>query len=279
MNELILAERSILYLMKSFGSNFSLDPVQLPSTCKIRNVTVSETHFLVVTEEGSVYGWGDGHRGQLGQNTESTWKHFPTKIDSIQRHHIVNACAGDGFSLFLNNYGVILACGTSPHGCLGIEDVTNLMTPKAIEKLCDIKIIQIACHRQHVLALDSHDNVYSFGYSELGALGQGPNISSLMPQKISLAPAIRNIEKIFCAADCSLLLTQDGNVYACGSNNFNRFGFGRNAEFVNEFVRNLFFNCEGMGTLVNLNLTTTKINKFSNQSKAWNILENETVEI
>lgn len=236
MNELILTERSILYLLKSFGSNFSLDPIQLPSTCKIRDVSISDSHFLVVTEEGNVFGWGDGQKGQLGQNIEATWKHFPSKIETLQRHNIVSVCAGDSFSLFLTNYGVVLSCGSSNFGCLGIQGENSLMTPKIIQKFHDIKIIQIACDKNHVLALDSDGYVYSFGHSGCGALGLGSKITSMTPRRISSASSIRNIKRIYCAPDCSLILTHEGAVYACGSNNFNRFGFGGNVEHAGEFV-------------------------------------------
>lgn len=222
--------------MKSFDNDFSLDPIQLPSTCKIKQVSLSDSHFLVVSEEGSVFGWGDGQRGQLGLNVDSTWKHFPSKIESLQRHIIVCACAGDGFSLFLNNSGVILVCGSSNIGCLGIQSVTSLTTPKIIEKFIDIKIVQIACYKSHVLTLDIHGNIFSFGYNEHGALGLGAKITSMTPQRISLAPTIRSIKKIYCAPDCSVILTHEGCVYACGSNKFNRFGFGKNVDGVNEFV-------------------------------------------
>jgi NIMA (never in mitosis gene a)-related kinase len=235
MNELILTERSILYLLKSFGNNFSLDPIQLPSTCKIRDTSISDSHFLVVTEEGNVFGWGDGQKGQLCQNIETTWKHFPSKIETLQRYNVVSACAGDGYSLFLTNYGIVLSCGTSNFGCLGIKGVTSLLTPKVIQKFDEIKIIQIACHKNHALALDVFGNIFAFGHNEHGALGLGSRTTSMTPQRISSASSIRNIKKIYCAPDCSLILTHDGIVFACGSNNFNRFGFG-NVEHVNEFV-------------------------------------------
>jgi NIMA (never in mitosis gene a)-related kinase 8 len=50
MNDYVLNERSVLYQMKSFGNNFSLDPIQLPSTCKIKHVSTSGSHFIVVND-------------------------------------------------------------------------------------------------------------------------------------------------------------------------------------------------------------------------------------
>lgn len=246
MNELVLNERSVLYLMKSFGGHFSLDPIQLPSLCKIRDVAISDSHFLVVTEEGAVYAWGDGQRGQLGQTVDSTWKHFPTKIETIRRYHIVSACAGDGFSIFLSNYGVVLACGTNYDGCLGIENVSNLMLPRVLDSFADVKITQIACDKSHVLALDANGNVYSFGSNDFGALGLGKQKSSMTPVKIPLPQSVHGIQQIYCGPDCSMILLQDGSVYACGRNNNNRLGMGRNIESCAEFVSNLSF-LEGVG--------------------------------
>lgn len=56
MNDFVLNERSILYQMKSFGNNFSLDPIQLPSTCKIKQISTSGSHFIVVNDGESSYG-------------------------------------------------------------------------------------------------------------------------------------------------------------------------------------------------------------------------------
>lgn len=50
MNDFVLNERSVLYQMKSFGNNFSLDPIQLPSTCKIKQISTSGSHFIVVND-------------------------------------------------------------------------------------------------------------------------------------------------------------------------------------------------------------------------------------
>lgn len=50
MNDFVLKERSVLYQLKSFGHNFSLDPIQLPSTCKIKQVSTSGSHFIVVND-------------------------------------------------------------------------------------------------------------------------------------------------------------------------------------------------------------------------------------
>lgn len=58
----------------------------------------------------------------------------------------------------------------------------------------------------------------------------------MVPIRIPLAQNIVNIEKIYCGPNCSLLLLENGDVYACGHNNNNKLGFGRNVETVEAFV-------------------------------------------
>ncbi|CAO1402354.1 unnamed protein product [Diamesa serratosioi] len=234
MHDLALTERSVLYQLKSFGSIFSLHPLQLPSTCKIKQISTSGSHFIVVTAEGSVYSWGEGMKGQLG-HTSDTWKHFPTKIDAINRYNIISSCAGDGFSIFLSDYGLLLSCGENSLGCLGHSNTVSVIVPKSIEKLLDIKIKDVTAHNHHVLALDTNGNLYSWGSSEFGALALGKQNFSMVPIRIPLAQNIINIVKIYCGPNCSLLLLGNGDIYACGKNNSNKLGFGRNIETVEAF--------------------------------------------
>jgi alpha-tubulin suppressor-like RCC1 family protein len=104
------------------------------------------------------------------------------------------------------------------------------------EKFLDTKIIQIACDKNHAIALDSAGNFYSWGSNEFGALGMGKQNFSVIPLRIPLNQNIRNIKQIYCGPDCSLILLHDGSVYACGRNNANRLGFGRNVEKIEAFV-------------------------------------------
>ena len=97
--------------------------------------------LILSSLEGSVYTWGSNDFGALGLGQcDSTWKHFPSKIDSLRRYNIVSSCAGDGFSIFLSNYGVVLSCGDNTNGCLGHPNAKSVLTPKAIGKGCETSL-------------------------------------------------------------------------------------------------------------------------------------------
>lgn len=79
-------ERSILYQLKSFGSNMSMLPIQLPAAGKIVCVSASDNHFIAVFSDGACYTWGEGNKGQLGHNVIEAWKHYPMKVDALKKY-------------------------------------------------------------------------------------------------------------------------------------------------------------------------------------------------
>lgn len=48
-------KRSVLYQLKSFGSSFSMNPIQLPAKACILSVATSDTHFVVVNNGKGVW--------------------------------------------------------------------------------------------------------------------------------------------------------------------------------------------------------------------------------
>ncbi|XP_055628778.1 serine/threonine-protein kinase Nek8 [Toxorhynchites rutilus septentrionalis] len=229
MNNLPLTERSVLYQLKSFGTSTSLNPLQLPPTGKIRQIATSGAHFVAVMYDGSVYSWGEGDTGQLGHNALETWRHYPTRIDTIRKYTVVGAATGTDFTIFWTDLGVVLSCGDNSHGCLGHGNTVSLLVPKIIDELNNIKIVQVACGTHHVAALSDEGDLYTWGSSAKGALGLGKQmLTSSVPRRLIISQMIQTIEQICCGPDCTVILSSNGSCYCCGSNDFNVFGFGQN---------------------------------------------------
>lgn len=94
----------------------------------------------------------------------------------IIKYFVLRACAGDGFSIFLSDCGVVMSCGDNAKGCLGQRGVSSLQHPKAIEAFDGVSVQQINCGPNHVVALDSENRLYSWGYCKSGALAMGTKI-------------------------------------------------------------------------------------------------------
>ncbi|XP_026851275.1 serine/threonine-protein kinase Nek8 [Drosophila persimilis] len=224
----ILEKRSVLYQLKAFGNSFSMSPIQLPPKAVIVGMAMSDSHFVVVNEDGSAYAWGEGTHGQLGLTSLEAWKHYPSRMESVRNYHVVGACAGDAFTILVTQAGSLLSCGSNTNLSLGQDEQRNYHSPKLIARLSDVRIEQVAAGLHHVLALSREGAVYVWGTSVSGALGLGNyQQQQKFPQKILLSHVKTKPTKIFCGPDTSAVLFANGELHACGSNDYYKLGFHR----------------------------------------------------
>ncbi|KAL9063123.1 MAG: hypothetical protein Q9157_008407 [Trypethelium eluteriae] len=64
-----------------------------PLGTQIVDLVASMGHTVAVLSDGSVYGWGTGRKGQLGQPSRDCW--IPRKVESIPFHAMRAACGKD----------------------------------------------------------------------------------------------------------------------------------------------------------------------------------------
>ncbi|XP_054725960.1 serine/threonine-protein kinase Nek8 [Anastrepha obliqua] len=225
----IIYKRSVLYQLKAFGNSFNMNPIQLPPKARIRTVAASDSHFVVVNEDGSVYAWGEGTHGQLGSTSLEAWKHYPSRMESVRNHNIVSACVGDDFTILLTQSGAVLSCGDNSKYALGHEENKTFHTPKNVAKLQDIQIEKITAGTEHVLALSADGSIYVWGTNLHGALGLGKlQTQQITPQKVLLPHVNGKAERIFCGPNVSAVLFKSGDLYLCGCNKYKKLGFKKN---------------------------------------------------
>lgn len=171
-------------------------------------------HFLVLAADGSVYAFGRGECGQLGNNYDSTYLAEPTKIENLPS--VIAVSTGGinslgGHSLFLTGEGFVYACGWNISGMLGLKDNSNRLVPTKIYDLPPA--IAISAGALHSLVLSADGSVYSFGSGLKGRLGQGDEDDWYVPAKIKDIPMI---QAIAAGESHSLLLTVCGKVLSFG---------------------------------------------------------------
>lgn len=92
----------------------------------------------------------------------------------------------------------------------------------------------------HTIAIDTQGGVYAWGRNEDGQLGLGPDMPSIcVPRKVT----IPGKEKMQCAAvgkHHSILISQDGGVWGCGSNKLGQLGINSSVDSCNTFRRSMF---------------------------------------
>ncbi|MFT3942205.1 MAG: hypothetical protein QM705_00070 [Ancrocorticia sp.] len=200
-------------------------------------LSVGPTHTVALTSEGTVYTWGDGAAGALGNNsTTSSAKavevEFPDfeEIDEEEEYEeyeeyeedyygspeFTQVASGKSFSLALTSDGELYAWGANDSGQLGDATFTGRSTPVRAQSLIGATFEQISAGSRHAVALGSDGNAYAWGSNQLGQLGNGTNAFSAVPALVS-APEGITFTQVDAAENLSGAIGSDGAAYVWGS--------------------------------------------------------------
>ncbi|KAA0198977.1 hypothetical protein HAZT_HAZT010765 [Hyalella azteca] len=192
-----------------------------------------------------VYTWGEGKRGQLGHGVLEAWRGVPAVVEALRGKTMTRVVAGDGFSVFASDNGIIMTCGDGTTGCLGHDDWNSSAKPKLVEKLLSVDVAGLSCGQQHVVVVGSEGDVYSWGKGQSGRLGQGNEEDWLVlalaasrrydpvwcfflrkfcvPREVEV-PGDAVMTNVRCGGDGTILISDQGLMYACGNNAHNKLG-------------------------------------------------------
>jgi len=215
-------------------------PTPVPSMPdrRIVSVATSDSHCLALTAQGEVYSWGDGDYGALGHGDDEP-RIVPSQIESLSR--IERIAAGDnGTSAAVDEEGCLFTWGGAftlgdddeklgPNG-LGYEvdpEMEGQLTPKRVDALFEECVVGLALGYGFTLVVTDAGAVFSFGYSEEGALGHGALAESeVLPRLIdALAETGRLFVGVAAGGSHALALTEEGELYGWGDRYAN--GHGR----------------------------------------------------
>jgi len=198
----------------------------------VTNVSASSAHSLALKNDGTVWAWGSGANGRLGDNTIIT-KDTPVQVVGTggtgTLQNIIAITTGQDSSYALKNDGTVWAWGLGGNGQLGNNGTGNLASPVQVKALAgtqdltDVKAISSANGASHALALKNDGTVWAWGLNTYGQLGDGT-----ITQRNSAVQVLNltNVIAISAGGYHSLALKNDGTVWAWGANGSYQLGDG-----------------------------------------------------
>mmetsp|Transcript_57364 Transcript_57364/g.139958 ORF Transcript_57364/g.139958 Transcript_57364/m.139958 type:complete len:604 (+) Transcript_57364:332-2143(+) len=193
---------------------------------QVLSVAMGELHMVVVARESShgqlqfqprVYSCGHSGKGQLGHG-DQTEKHQLTPITALDGKMIAKVAAGAGHCLALDMLGQnVYSWGDPVSGVLGLYDEENLAyvtTPQEVafpENLGDTCIVDIAAGDSASFAITQDNDVYSWGYGEMGATGHPGNNDINRPKKLDV---MRRIKRDGQEEKCKVLRVDGGGQHS-----------------------------------------------------------------
>ncbi|KAF9363892.1 hypothetical protein BGX34_003086 [Mortierella sp. NVP85] len=115
----------------------------------------------------------DALTGHLYQWTASTPRFVNASVSADTNVQFEKVWAGESHVLALATDGTLYSWGSGRHGQLGHGDLASEPSPKPIETLQGIRIVDAACGAAFSVALSEAGDIYSFGLNDHGQLGLG----------------------------------------------------------------------------------------------------------
>lgn len=212
------------------------------------SVSSGKNHSLLKTDNGEIFAWGTWGDISLESNIETFSKIYPSDISNLiqlsAKDKVVSVSSGDQHSFILTEMGEVYSFGFDGQGQLGdggeVYFVGDLNYSSQLKKQAsnitslfelnpgDI-IHKIEGGSNFSVALSKEGDVFTFGENNNGQLGldQTENIYQTSPIKITQNFELADEEKIIdiCVGSShALALTQLGNVFVWGNNNFGQLG-------------------------------------------------------
>ncbi|MEC8263814.1 MAG: chromosome condensation regulator, partial [Pseudomonadota bacterium] len=163
----------------------------------------------------------------LGDNNRRhTFTAVPPLPDGKVAKQVV---AGNGHTMILAEDGTVFACGSNESGQLGLGDVEDRDTFTAVPPLPDGKVAkQVVAGIDHTMILAEDGTVFACGSNIYGQLGLGNNDDRHTFTAVPPLPDGKVAKQVVAGSGHTMILAEDGTVFACGYNRNGQLGLGNN---------------------------------------------------
>jgi alpha-tubulin suppressor-like RCC1 family protein len=154
---------------------------------KLQGINVTEIstggfHSAALSNEGVLYTWGGGDKGQLGHGDENM-QTVPVVVEALRGKRVTRVSAGMHHTMVMLDNGDVFSWGSGEYGRLGHDDEQMQTTPVFVEALQGKGVKDISAGGFHSMALASGD-----GGKGGGAAGQ-PYVPSKKTNRIGFSAA------------------------------------------------------------------------------------------
>lgn len=173
--------------------------------------------------DGTVWSWGVGTEGQLGNGTTSNGSLAPVRVTGLTGVTTIASRGIVGYAL--RSDGTVWSWGYGLHGALGNGSTANSLVPVPVTGLSDV--VAIAAGSATGYALTSDGTVWAWGYGVHGALGDGQNTTSTTPVQVSGLTGVTDIE---ASGSAAFAVRGDGTLWVWGWGSYGELGNGTTGE-------------------------------------------------
>jgi len=196
----------------------------------IRHIAAGHYHSAIIADEGTVWMWGFGSSGQLG-NGELYNSEVPFRLDLDFK--VTDLSCGRFHTVAIPENGNIYSWGGNEQKQLGLaihpksHTGNGVAVPKLVGSLQGINFSNAICGWGHTIAVSKQlKKVWGWGWNKDGQLGLGNTVESVStPTEIEALRGV-NIKSIAAHMDHNAIVTDKGEVITWGHGLYMQLGNG-----------------------------------------------------
>lgn len=203
-----------------------------PQDCAWKTVSCSRLHTCGVKNDGKLFCWGKGDKGQLG-NGELMDELIPRQVsDELLVRAIEVSASGtttaDGTQMAhtcaVSVDGEVYCWGSNDFGQLGDGTISLRPEPVAAARIAGAK--GVAAGGYHTCAWTDQAELFCWGGNRWGQLGVGDTVDSTAPRQILFSETDGSVTTITCEGHCCTAMDQTHYGFCWGLNDNGHLGDG-----------------------------------------------------
>jgi alpha-tubulin suppressor-like RCC1 family protein len=200
------------------GYTYRSSPVQVASGTTWSKVSAGNIYTVAIKTDGTLWAWGYGGNGQLGQNNNTANISSPTQVGTLTTWTSVSAgCKGtDG----IKTDGTLWAWGYNAYGTLGQNNTTSRSSPVQVGSTIpaynnDTAILwsSVAAGQNSGAAIKSNGTLWMWGKNDYGQLGQNNLTYRSSPTQVG---SLTTWSSVYNSGSVTFAIKTDGTLWAWG---------------------------------------------------------------